>query len=241
MPAKSRLYQIIPSGDMAPGVATMTVAGHIRSDIVAGELALGSRLKLHALSKRYGVGLMPIRGALQQLQGEGLVELTPNCGARVRAVDAEFVANLFDLRVLIETLLARRAAERITPTEITALKEAGAEFEARAKNSDQAALLAANRAFHAIVNDAARNPQATEILARQQDLTTALWSRYGHSQERTVGAISDHRQIIRALETHDVDLAASLATIHAIKARNDLLACMAEIDKRVIGVARQVR
>jgi DNA-binding GntR family transcriptional regulator len=217
---------ISDNGDVAPGAATGSVTALIRRDIVAGELALGSRLKLHALAERYGFGLMPIRGALQQLQGEGLVDVIPNCGARVRAIDGEFVANLFDLRIVIEALLARRAAERITQDQLSALARAQEGFEESIRDGDQPAILLANRTFHAIVNEAARNPEATAILARQRDLTAALWARYGYGTQRAAGAADDHRQLLSALRSHDADLAASIATAHAAKARNELLARM---------------
>ena len=81
-------------------------------------MPFGSRLTLEQLASRYSAGHMPIREALRQLQGEGLVVLTPNRGARVRAVDIEFVRNIFDLRMAIAPMLARRAAERIQPEQI---------------------------------------------------------------------------------------------------------------------------
>jgi DNA-binding GntR family transcriptional regulator len=215
--------------DNPSGAATGTVTALIRRDIVAGALELGSRMKLHELAARYGCGLMPVRGALLQLQGEGLVEVTPNCGARVRAIDAEFVANVFDLRIAIEALLARRAAERITPDQIAALEAAQTTFESRIAAADSPAILRANREFHAIVNAAARNPEATVAIERQRDLTAALWSRYGYGTSRAAGAAAEHRQLIGALRMRDPDLAVAIATAHAALARNELLARMADM------------
>ena len=213
-----------PYGPTAQGAATAMVAMRIRKDIVSGTLPLGGRLKLQEIAARYAAGIMPIRGALRQLEGEGLVEMTPNCGARVRQVNVELIANLFDLRIVIEALLARRAAERIRQEQIEALHSAEILFEESTRRGDQASLLLANRAFHAIVNEAANNPEAMAILARQQDLTTALWSRFGFGHERLPGIIADHHDLIRAVKARDSELAACIATAHATKARNHLLA-----------------
>src|SRR5947207_12786453 len=90
--------------------ASVTIRDRVRDDIVAGALPFGSRLTLDLLAARYSVGHMPVREALRQLEGEGLVVLTPNRGARVRAVDIGFVRNSFDLRIPFEGLIARRAA-----------------------------------------------------------------------------------------------------------------------------------
>ena len=58
----------------------------ILSDIVNGTFAPGSRLKVAELCKRYGSSQMPIREALQLLQGEGFVVMSPNKGASVRPI-----------------------------------------------------------------------------------------------------------------------------------------------------------
>jgi DNA-binding GntR family transcriptional regulator len=170
---------------------------------------------------------MPIREALRQLQGEGLVEQAPNRGARVRAVDLDFVRNLFDVRVAIEAMLTRRAAERIRRPQVEALEAAAGAFE-RAADGALAALLDANRAFHGIINEVAANEEATAILRRNQQLLTALWLRHGYGRERIATAAVDHRQIVAALRAGDADSAACFAMAHAAKAKLDLLGRMAD-------------
>src|SRR3954466_10084393 len=109
--------------------ASSEICDRIRDDIVAGLLPFGSRLTLNRLAGRYPTGEMPVREALRQLQGEGLVGQTPNCGARVRGGAVDFVSNFFALRIAIESMLARRAAERITPGDVTALEAVQDNFE----------------------------------------------------------------------------------------------------------------
>jgi len=206
--------------------ASIATCDRIRDDIVAGALSFGSRLTLDRLAARYSVGHMPVREALRQLQGEGLVVLTPNRGARVRAVDIDFVRNIFDLRIAIEALLARRAAERIERGQIARLEALQAEFEARARARDFTALLTVNRDFHNVINEAARNPEAAAVLDRHWRLIAALWNVYGYGENRAAGVISDHRQIIAALAARDADVAACLAMAHAAKAKQELIGRM---------------
>ena len=206
--------------------ASTEICDRIRDDIVAGALPFGSRLTLDQLSARYATGHMPIREALRQLQGEGLVVQTPNRGARVRAVDVDFVCNIFDLRIAIESMLARRAAERMEPGTIVALEAAQRDFEACIEVQDYAGALSANRAFHRIVNEAANNPEAAGILDRHWRLIAALWNLYGYGEERAAGVISDHHQLIRAFASRDTDVAACLAMAHAAKAKQELIARM---------------
>jgi DNA-binding GntR family transcriptional regulator len=202
---------------------TASICDRIRDDIVSGSLPFGSRLTLHHLASRYGTGHMPVREALRQLQGEGLVVQTPNCGARVRAVDVEFVRNVFDLRIAIESMLARRAAERIKRKDVAALEAVQGDFETCIAARDFAGALAANQAFHRIINAAAGNPEASALLDRHWGLIAALWNAYGYGEERAPGVISDHRQMIRAFASRDADVAACLAMAHAAKAKQALI------------------
>ena len=206
--------------------ASIEICHRIRDDIVAGILPFGSRLTLNRLATRYATGEMPVREALRQLQGEGVVVQTPNCGARVRAVDVDFVSNIFDLRIAVESMLARRAAERIKPDDITALEAVQGQFEAFIVGRDFAGALAANRAFHRIINEAAANPEASGLLDRHWDLIAALWNLYGYGEERAAGVISDHHQMMRAFATRDAEVSACLAMAHAAKAKQELIARM---------------
>jgi len=216
---------------------SIAIADRIRDDIVAGVLPLGSRVTLDRLASRYGTGHMPIREALRQLQGEGLVVLAPNRGARIRAVDVEFVRNIFDMRIAIEAMLARRAAERIDRAQVARLTAIEAEFEARAQDGDHAALLRLNREFHIVICDAARNPEAAAVLDRHRRLIAALWTLHGYGDDRALGVISDHRHLIAALAAGDADSAASLAMAHAAKAKQALVARMTAAEQPIAGVA----
>jgi DNA-binding GntR family transcriptional regulator len=214
------------SGPMQNKTASIEICDRIRDDIVAGTLPFGSRLTLGGLAARYATGHMPVREALRQLQGEGLVVQMPNCGARVRAVDVDFVRNIFDLRIAIESMLARRAAERIEARDVAALEAVQDDFEACIAARDFAGALVANRMFHRTINEAASNPEASALLDRHWRLIATLWNLYGYGEERAAGVISDHRQLILAFATRDADVAACLAMAHAAKAKQQLIARM---------------
>ncbi|MBL8834692.1 MAG: GntR family transcriptional regulator [Alphaproteobacteria bacterium] len=195
----------------------------LRADILSGAIPFGTRLTIAALAKRYAVSHMPIREALRHLQGEGLLTITPNRGARVRNVDIAFVRNMFDLRVAIEAMLTRRAAERIDAAGLARLESEQLRLERCAARGDVAGVLAANRAFHQVVYDASDNPEALEIANRHWGLVSALWAIHRYDAERFGGVISDHRQIMAALAAHDGEAANALALAHSTKAKQDLI------------------
>ncbi len=203
--------------------AEIDIGDRIRDQILSGELPLGSRLTLDLLASRYDAGHMPIREALRRLEGEGLVVLTPNRGARVRGVDVDFVRNVFDVRVAIESMLVRRAAERIEPHQIVELKAVQATYERAIAAKDYKGALSDNHEFHRIINSAAGNPEASEILDRHWGLIIALWNKYEYGENRAAGVIADHHQIIHALEKRDAEFAAAVAAVHSAKAKNQLL------------------
>ncbi|MEP7208159.1 MAG: GntR family transcriptional regulator [Casimicrobiaceae bacterium] len=195
----------------------------LRNDIVSGDLPFGSRLIIEDLATRYGVSHMPIREALRMLHGEGLVVLEPNRGARVRPIYRGFIEDVFDMRCAIETMLARRAAQRRTAGQLVQLREAAARLEAKVAAGDHASVAESNRAFHAVINDAAGNPGALRIVDSHWHLLSALLKRYGYGEERFQRVIEEHQHLIHAIERGDAHSAELLMGAHIEKGKNNLL------------------
>ncbi len=103
-------------------ISKLDIGLRIRDDIVSGVLRFGERITMDALASRYGVSHMPAREALRELQGEGLVQIVPTRGARVRSIDSSYVENLFEIRTALEVMMVRRAAARCTPSDIAELR-----------------------------------------------------------------------------------------------------------------------
>jgi DNA-binding GntR family transcriptional regulator len=84
----------------------------LRERILAGELKPGTPLREEALSSEYDVARHSLRSALRTLQGEGIVQIKPNRGARVKSLSPEDVRGLSELRLALEVEAARMALER---------------------------------------------------------------------------------------------------------------------------------
>ena len=215
------------------------ISEQIRNDIASGRIELGDRLTIDDLSIRYGASHMPVREALRRLAGEGLVAMEPGRGARVREVDRDFVANLFDTRNALEAVLAGGAARHCTPADADQLSAVEVERKELVERGDFAGALRLNRRFHSLIHRLGANPQARELIDRTSVLIVALWHRYGYGPERFAGVASDHHNLIRALRANDTNAAAILAGAHALKAKFDLLAQM-DLEARPAAV-RSVR
>ena len=199
----------------------------LRDDIIAGNLPFGCRLRIDDLANRYGVSHMPVREALRELHGQGLVVIEPNRGARVQPIHIGFVEDLFDVRSAIETMLARRAADRRTDAHLRALRDAQSRLEDLVAAGDLRSVPRVNNEFHGIINDAAGNPGALSLVDRHWLLVAALWQRHGYDEGRFHGVIDDHRHLILAIERRDATSAAMLMGAHIEKAKHGLLARMA--------------
>ena len=210
----------------------------IRDDIVSGALHFGERITMDALSSRYGVSHMPVREALRELQGEGLVQIEPNRGARVRSIDSSFVENLFEIRTALEVMLVRRAAVRCTPGDIAELQAIEDTLEQLISAGDHALVVAENRRFHQAINRCAANVDALPIVDKHWMLLAALWRHYGYGEDRFSGVANDHQNLIQALAARDQEAAAMIMGAHATKAK---LALLARIRAQAVPVVQALR
>ena len=84
----------------------------LREAIVLGELVPGTPLRLEDLAASLGMSISPIREAVRQLEALGLAEHVPHHGAKVVALDVEELRDLFQVRLALETMAVRKAAEQ---------------------------------------------------------------------------------------------------------------------------------
>lgn len=205
-----------PSAELdVPAIIDTDVVDRLRDRILAGAFSPDRPLRIDALALHFGVSHMPVREALRRLETEGLVSLTPRRGARVIDVTPRFVADLLDVRTLVESFMTRRAVERITPEALRALEAIESRYEGAAARSDVADALHANRDFHRAINRIADNHDGAPI--RRQ------WRVYGYEPDRFAGVIADHRQMLTAFAARDVDGAGALAAAHSTRAKQTLL------------------
>ena len=214
------------AADAVNATTATRVAAELRKRILHGQLEPGSRLKLEELATLLDVSHMPVREALRELEGEGLLELYPHRGAVIKGVDAQFVRNLYDVRGAIEGMLTERCAEIVDAAGIRELSGLVEAHAAAVASHDEQAMLGANRRLHDAINAWANNPEALRTLARGRVLVDALRLRYGFGQGRAEAVVAEHRTLIRAIERHDGERAGGIARRHCMRARDDLLVRM---------------
>ena len=199
------------------------VTDSLRSAIIGGEFKPGQKLKMSSLTERFGTSQMPIREALQQLQGEGLVTIAPHRGACVKKLDPDFVINICDLRMAIESLMVQKACEQKDKGWIKELKEAQDIFDSLIEEEDLASLIKANRDFHKIHNRIAKNEEAMDMLERTHTLLTYIRATYGYPKERIIQMSKEHHKMIGCFEKQDVNGVLKIHEEHCENAKSTFL------------------
>lgn len=207
------------------------VCDTLRKEILSGAITTGERLKIAEMSERYGVSMMPIREALQQLQGEGLIVLEPNKGARVRGIDRSFIENMYDIRGAIEGLLMGKLATRISSQQSHAATVLAQAYEAAVRDSDWPRAMALNKQFHDLLYQIADNPEALAIINQRWGLIDCLRRQFGFGAGRAAAAAREHKQLLKALKSHNGVDAERVARLHSEQAKNDLLKLLERAEK----------
>jgi DNA-binding GntR family transcriptional regulator len=185
----------------------------LREDIIEGRLAANARLVVSTLARRYGTSTNPVREALQQLRGEGFVIFLPNRGARVRAIDEDFLRDTNEVEMLIEPYFTRWFVGIVTDLDILRMETIQAEIEANAF-ADLARHSELDTEFHRVVYDRHYNQHAFELWWKHREILNAITRRFPMSLGRRAAVLREHRALIAALRAQDADTAADIVREH---------------------------
>jgi DNA-binding GntR family transcriptional regulator len=178
----------------------------LRDRILDGELAPGTPLREEALAGEYDVARHSLRSALRALQGEGLVEILPNRGARVTSLSPEDVRGLSDLRVALEVEAARMALERGSgqlPQSVHAAAERLAAL-CRRKRPSWGAVAEGHEELHHEIVRAAQSPRIAAV-HRQAGAELRLFVLQLPPSWTFERIAADHLRLVESLETEGPD------------------------------------
>jgi DNA-binding GntR family transcriptional regulator len=191
---------------------TKVVSDQIRSQILDGKLRPGARLVEDRLSIELGVSRVPVREALLGLSREGLVTLERNRGASVADVTPQTVAELVEVRALLEGLNAKLAAQRHDPEIVAELRDTLKRGNAASKNGSPEELSRLNAEFHERLTEASRNSVLADVMRSLRERTSLAFALNGRARARDDW--QEHAGILAAVIEGDEELATLLATRH---------------------------
>jgi DNA-binding GntR family transcriptional regulator len=186
----------------------------LRAAILAGEYAPRQRLVEIDLCERFGTSRFIVRSALQQVAAQGLVEFQRNRGARVREVSFAEAIEITEVRILLEGLLAARAAERVTKPDITILRKLVRDMRSAVEKSELVAYSELNARLHAAVRDIAAHETASRVLRQLRDQTVRHQFSLSLVPGRSTVSLPQHEAIVAAISAREPEQAERAMRTH---------------------------
>lgn len=215
----------LTEGDRLPSSLRSTaVADLIREAILKGTLGPGDPIRQEVFARTAGTSRAPVREALLQLEGEGLVTVVPHVGARVTSLDSGELIELYKIRESLEPMLVGESVPHLTKADLDRLTSLAEQMEGGV--ADRELWLELDRSFHLLSYSGAMR------LPRAQEIVRDLWNRSHHYRRLQVRSLDrgrfeavhlEHRLIVYALEHERTKEAGAITRSHIRRTRHDLL------------------
>ena len=194
-----------------PRIPATTLADQVyravRARILDGEMQPGQFIREKDLNEAMGVSRTPVREALGRLASEGFLERIPHRGFRVPEEPVADLLELYPVVGALELLAGRLALPRLTSADLAQLKSINRQLQEAEGERDVSKRIELNNQFHHIFCERSGNKRLCDLLddLRTQLTRLELWyySDGGHTQR----SISEHEEIIRAIERDDFETA----------------------------------
>ncbi|MEX1335639.1 MAG: GntR family transcriptional regulator [Candidatus Limnocylindrales bacterium] len=199
--------------------------------ILSGQLAAGDPLGEVELTKMLGVSRSPTSAALRQLEDSGLVDVSPTSGRRtVKRFGLEDLEELYTIRLALEPLGARMAAERVSSSQLRELSRilAGSESIDTTTAEGRVARISADYRFHAHVCEASRIARLSQLLKDPWLQTRALLAQFESAGKWPDSGIepdgpASHSSILEHIRAHEPEAAETALAEHLRAVRKLLL------------------
>jgi DNA-binding GntR family transcriptional regulator len=197
--------------------------------IVDCALKPGERLNVEELAEKFGVSLTPVRGAIQQLATEGLIEIRPRSGTFVASLNHQEIDETFKIRCALECLAGEEAVQRISPDDLERLRELIRRLKKKVvTEQDRKAHEKDNSELHQIIVEASGNRKLQEMY---HALNAHIKIVRIHAAEanwpvRMQEEQAEHEAIVSALEARDAAALTAAMRKHIYRAKDAMLAAL---------------
>jgi DNA-binding GntR family transcriptional regulator len=186
----------------------------IREAILGAEFAPHQRLIEADLSERYEASRAAVRTALLNLASEGLVERVPNRGARVRAISVHEAVEIVEVRIGLETLCARKAAENVTDADADRLRRLRDDITQTVASGNLVEYSRLNQELDRRIRELSHHRVATQLLERLRAQSARHQFRLAFHPGRAAQSAPEHIAIIDAILARDPDAAEAATRSH---------------------------
>jgi DNA-binding GntR family transcriptional regulator len=190
----------------------------VRDQLIMLQIQPGEPLDDDRLAKSLGMGRTPVREALKRLEGDRLVVSFPRRGTFATGMDIADLAHISEIRVQLEPLAARRAAERaprLTRTELDDLASQVEELDI--VQADRTEVMRWDLTVHRAIYRAANNPHLEDVLIRYANLATRIHCMFLERLSTTdMHVVAEHVALLRAIAAGEAERADDLAREHVL-------------------------
>ena len=200
----------MPQGLLDKTTISIQVAQELRRRILAGHYPQGVKLQQEQIAAELGVSRSPVREALGQLEAEGLVVLTPQKGAQVSPISRAEIAELFELRLLVEPHLIALAIPEMTEADLNRATSIISEMgDIRLDGWSDA-----NWRLHEVLYAPAGRPGMLKLLRRTHETIGRYIRMQVMATNGRADAHREHQLILDACRKRDVGKAVALLREH---------------------------
>jgi DNA-binding GntR family transcriptional regulator len=186
----------------------------IRANITTGQMRQGELYSVGHVAEGLGVSPTPVREALFDLAGEGLIEIVRNRGFRVPVLSDHDLDEIFELRQLIEVPTLSRLTGKLGKADIVAARRQIEQIEAAARRGDLTAFLEGDRRYHTHLLSLGGNRRLVEVVTRLRDATRLNGLVHLKGSPELVASAKEHGLLLDALIDGDRKKVADLMSRH---------------------------
>jgi DNA-binding GntR family transcriptional regulator len=187
----------------------------IKGLILGGDLAPGTFLAERQLAARLGMSKTPVRSALERLESEGFISISPQQGAIIRDQSLHEIADQYEIRTAIETFVARQLAGHLTREQVDQVRT---NLEAQRENLGVGSVergVALDEAFHTLFCEFLGNHEILRVMGQLGDKVHRVISQvFTLNVSRIASSYREHQAIADAIIDGDANLASRLIEEH---------------------------
>lgn len=218
--------------------ATDVAYGSIRQGLIAGRWSAGSHLRETELADELGISRTPVREALRRLASEQMVVFEPHLGARVPGWSEQELAEIFALRVELESYAAGEAARHATPQQVTELRQLAREMEQAAfdlEQPDYVRITEANEGFHRLIVTASGNRRLMNLIGSLIELPLVVRTFARFDKQAMARSVQHHFDLAEAVGTRNADWAIAVMRAHIHAGRQVMMGSPTQDAERYLG------
>lgn len=204
------------------------VLGTLRQALIGGTFVAGERILEVELAARLGVSRGTLREALRHLEQEGLIVTSPHRGTFVVNPTPEEVADIYGLRLALETYAVEEAARLIVPEELDAMQGVVDDLNALMASGrvTLAPRIGLDLHFHELLCEAAGNARLLRTWAELCAPLRVLLATFSEPFLSTEEVIDQHQYVVDALRRGDAAAAREELARHLIRSKERMIATL---------------